>query len=633
MRFKICFFIFTAIFHLSHAQNNIIPAPVTFEKLPGTFKMDNKVHMNIQTTDPQIIQYGYMLLEVLTKKGIHVSLDSNKSSKSKYKTIFITKLKDFNLELGAEGYFLDIKENNITLSSNEAAGIFNGLQTLIQLFPANLESKEPFNIQSFEINLCHIKDYPRFKWRGLMLDVSRHFFTVDEVKQYIDKMSQYKFNVFHWHLTDDEGWRIEIKSLPKLTEIGAWRVERFGTFGEGRPYPKSGEKATYGGFYTQEDIKEVVKYAADRNITIVPVIDIPGHSMAALAAYPELSTKKEPKFVSPGSKFAQWNNDGTFKMLIENTLNPADEKVYEFVDKVFTEVALLFPGQFIHMGGDEAYHGYWEQDSTVQSFMKHNNINDTHELQSYFVKRVEKIINSKGKKLIGWDEILEGGLAKGAAVMSWRGMKGGIEAAKMGHEVVMSPTTYAYLDYTQGDHSVENPVYSDLSLEKSYSFEPVPDGIDQKYILGGQGNLWAEKVPNIQFAFYMAYPRAFALSETLWSPKQNKNWNDFIFRVENHFIRFDITNTNISKAVNEPIINVYIKDGQLMCELTNSVPNTEIYYTINNTYPVKFGIKYSEPIIIPNGKLSLRTQSIRNGQTIGRELIISREELEKRAGK
>ena len=205
-------------------------------------------------------------------------------------------------------------------------------------------------------------------------------------------MAEYKFNVFHWHLTDDEGWRIEIKSLPKLTEIGAWRVESHGRFGETRPYPQPHEKTTYGGFYTQEQIKEVIKYAADRNITIVPEIDIPGHSMAALAAYPELSTKKEEKFVNPGSKFAEWYVGGKFKMLIENTLNPADEKVYDFIDKVFTEVAELFPGQYIHMGGDEAYHGYWEEDPTVQKFMKKNKIKDSHELQSYFVKRVEKII-------------------------------------------------------------------------------------------------------------------------------------------------------------------------------------------------------------------------------------------------
>jgi hexosaminidase len=410
-------------------------------------------------------------------------------------------------------------------------------------------------------------------------------------------------------------------------------VERNGRFGEQRPYPKKGEKATYGGFYTQEQIKDIVNYATERNITIVPEIDIPGHSMAALAAYPELSTKKDPKFVNPGSKFAEWYGDGHFEMLIENTLNPADEEVYKFVDKVFTEVAELFPGQFIHMGGDECYHGYWDRDPKVQKFMRENDIKDTHELQSYFVKRVEKIINSKGKKMIGWDEILEGGLAEGAAVMSWRGMKGGIEAAKMEHEVVMSPTTFAYLDYTQGDHSIENPIYADLSLEKSYSFEPIPEGVDPKYILGGQGNLWTEVIPDLQFAYYMTYPRAFAIAETLWSPKERKDWNNFVNRTEVHFNRFDREHTNISKAVLDPIVEVYKDGDKLMCKLQNHIPDTDIYYTVDNTYPVGFAVKYSKPFEIPEGELSLRSQTYRNGKAIGRQLLISRTELENRADK
>ncbi|MCK4561630.1 MAG: family 20 glycosylhydrolase, partial [Flavobacteriaceae bacterium] len=530
-------------------------------------------------------------------------------------------------ELGKEGYILEVNENTIELSANNAAGIFNGFQTLKQLFPPNSNSN------SIEIIGCKIKDYPRFGWRGLMLDVSRHFFTVEEVKAYIDQMSQYKFNVFHWHLTDDEGWRIEIKSLPKLTEIGAWRVERHGKFGDGRSYPLEGEKATYGGFYTQEQIKDIISYANDRNITIVPEIDFPGHSMAALAAYPELSTKKEAKFVNPGAKFAEWYGDGKFEMLIENTINPADEKVYEFIDKVFTEVAQLFPGQYIHMGGDEAYHGYWEADPAVQKFMKKNKIKNSHEMQSYFVKRVEKIISSKGKKMIGWDEILEGGLADGAAVMSWRGMKGGIEAAKMGHKVVMTPTTYAYLDYTQGDRSVENSIYSSLSLEKSYSFEPIPEEVDPKFILGGQGNLWTEAVPNLPYAFYMTYPRAFALIETLWSPKEKKNWDSFINRTEIHFSRFDATKTNISKTVFEPIVTVSKDGDKLICTLKNSIPNSEIYYTVDNTYPMQFGKKYTGPFEIPKGKIRLHTQTFRNGKALGRELLINRVELEKRVKK
>jgi hexosaminidase len=438
--------------------------------------------------------------------------------------------------------------------------------------------------------------------------------------------------VFHWHLTDDEGWRVEIKSLPKLTEVGAWRVPRVGRFGDTRPYPQPGEKATYGGFYTQDQIREIVAYAKARNITIVPEIDVPGHSMAALAAYPELSTKKEDKFVNPGSKFAEWYGNGQFKMLIENTLNPADERVYEFLDKVFGEIAQLFPGEYIHMGGDECYHGYWEEDPDVQKFMKKNKIENSHELQSYFVKRVEKIISSKGKKMIGWDEILEGGLAEGAAVMSWRGMEGGIEAAKMGHEVVMTPTTFAYLDYTQGDHSVENPIYANLSLEKSYNFEPVPEEVDANYILGGQGNLWTEVIPNLDFAYYMTYPRAFALSETFWTPKDKKNWESFISRTEAQFIRFDASQTNISHAVYDPIIQVSKGEDskKLICELKNSIPGADVYYTIDNTYPPQFGQKYSGPFEIPEGNLSLRTQTIRDGKPLGRELIIHRSELEKR---
>ncbi|MFH4965618.1 family 20 glycosylhydrolase [Gaetbulibacter sp. M235] len=633
MKTKFITLVFLIILQVCEAQNNIIPVPVSYNASSDVFELNNQVSLTLKTTETQIKKYTENFINLLAGKRIHISLNENESHIKSNKTILVELFKNFKSELGTEGYELEVNSSLIKLSANQSEGIFNAFQTLRQLFPVEFESNTNNNLESIKIKGCKIVDYPRFKWRGLMLDVSRHFFTVDEVKAYIDKMSQFKLNVFHWHLTDDEGWRVEIKSLPKLTEVGAWRVERYGSFGKERPYPLPNEEATYGGFYTQEQIKDVVKYASERNITIVPEIDMPGHSMAALAAYPELSTKKEAKFVSPGAKFSEWYGNGKFKMLIENTLNPTDEKVYDFVDKVFTEIAELFPGDYIHMGGDECYKGYWEEDTLVQKFMKNNNIKDAHELQSYFVKRVEKIINSKGKKLMGWDEILEGGLAESAAVMSWRGMKGGIEAAKMGHQVVMSPSTYAYLDYTQGDYSVENKVYASLNLETCYSFEPVPTDVDPKYILGGQGNLWAEKVPSIPFAFYMTYPRALALSETFWSPKERKDWNGFIGRVENQFERFDMANINISRAVLDPVIRVYKDGDKLMCELKNSVPNTEIYYTINNTYPAKFGLKYSEPFEIPQGDLSLITQTVKNGKALGRELKVHRTELEKRTGK
>ncbi len=623
-------FILLLTFFQGFSQHNIIPEPTNFEYSKASFELSNKFNIEVNHTNKELHQYISNFKFFLEKSGINVSLNS---SNKKINSLVIVLSKTKIDLLGNEGYTLEVQNNAIYITANNAAGIFNGLQTLRQLLPINFENKN-FKIEDkITIKGCKIIDYPRFGWRGLMLDVSRHFFTVDEIKSYIDKMSQYKLNVFHWHLTDDEGWRIEIKSYPRLTEVGAWRVNRYGKFGSERTYPKEGEKSSYGGFYTQEDIKEVVKYAQERNITIVPEIDFPGHSMATLAAYPEFSVKQEPKFVNPGAKFVEWHKGGKFEMLIENSLNPIDEKVYKFIDAVFTEIASLFPGEYIHMGGDEAYHGYWKENDEIQKFMKQHKIKNTHELQSYFVKRVEEIISSKGKKMIGWDEILEGGLADDATVMSWRGMKGGIEAAKLEHNVVMSPTTYAYLDYTQGDRSIENKIYANLSLMKAYEFEPIVENINPKYVLGVQANVWTEAIPTMNFAFYMTYPRAFALAETGWSPKEKKKWNSFINKTQYHFKRFEASQTNISKAVYEPIISVYFEDDKLMCSLENNVAGLNIYYSVDNTYPVLFAQKYSKPFEIPEGDLGLRTQTYKNGIAISRELRISRIDLLKRVKK
>ena len=548
----------------------------------------------------------------------------------------ITLKEEDSVRLGEEGYELSVGNGVVNLKAIEPAGVFNGLQTFRQLLPQERKVGEDGSVEPIVIEGLSITDYPRFGWRGLMLDVSRHFFTLEEVKEYIDQMSKYKFNVFHWHLTDDEGWRVEIKAFPRLTEVGAWRVERHGRFGSQRAYPKKNEKATYGGFYTQEQIKEVIAYAAERNVTIIPEIDVPGHSMALLAAYPELSTRKELKFVNPGAKFANWFGDGTFEMTIENTLDPSNPAVYAFLDMIFGEIASLFPSEYIHMGGDECYHGYWERDEKVQAFMKENGINDSHELQSYFVKRVEKIISSKGKKMIGWDEILEGGLADGAAVMSWRGMQGGIEAARSQHEVVMTPKEFVYLDYTQGDYSVENKIYDDLSLETAYSFDPMPNpnlfvDIDPELILGGQGNLWTEVIPTLDFAYYMTYPRAFALSEALWSPLSAKDYKNFLERTEAHFDRFDQAGRNIAKTIYEPKVKVKMEGGKLICTLDKSFDDIEMRYTIDNTYPVGLGQVYTDTFEVPQGDLKLRVQSYRDGEPIGRMLIIDRKDLEARA--
>lgn len=613
------------------AQNTLIPQPVSYEHNDALFMLDDYVAIDVRTDNPEVKAIADQLVALVKNSGTKLTFKSVPNPSQQQKAIIFELNKTPNAELGTEGYELEVKDESVRIVANQPAGIFYAMQTFRQLLPSDYERKDDM-VGIGMLMGCKIKDYPRFGWRGLMLDVSRHFFTKEEVKQYIDVMASYKFNVLHWHLTDDNGWRIEIKSLPKLTEVGAWRVERYGRFGD-RKGPQPNEPATYGGFYTQDDIKEIVAYAAQKHVSILPEVDVPGHSMAALAAYPELSTRKEPKFVNPGTNFAEWYGDGKFKMLIENTLNPADEKVYAFLDKVFGEIAPLFPMAYIHVGGDECYHGYWEEDEGCKKLMKKEGLKDTHELQSYFMKRVEKIVSSKGKKMIGWDEILEGGLAKGAAVMSWRGMKGGIEAAKMGHDVVMTPTTFAYLDYTQGDHTVELPIYADLSLHKTYDFEPVPEGVETKYILGGQGNLWTEQIPTIRHAFYMTYPRAFALSETFWSPKEKKEWNGFMNRVEHHFTRFDAQNLDVSQAIYDPIVKTSKQDDKLICTITSDVQNTEIYYTIDNTFPDRFTPKYEKPIVIPEGDVTLKVVTYRNGRPIGRMLSIKHTELEKRAGK
>jgi len=612
-----------------HAQNstlNLIPQPVEIKQNSGFYTLTKSTTVGYNKSEGREIS-GKLAQKLSVATGFKILATQESRSK-----IQLNLNAAPDPKLGKEGYTLVSTSKGVVITANQPAGLFNGMQTLLQLLPKEIESKKVVPAK-WTIPAVQITDYPRFGWRGLMLDVSRHFFTKDEVKQYIDEMARLKFNTFHWHLTDDEGWRIEIKSLPKLTEVGAWRVQRYGHFGD-RDFPKPGEKATDGGFYTQDDIKEVIQYAAERNITIVPEIDVPGHSMAAIAAYPELSCKKDTgTFVSPGSGFSEWYGNNTFKMNVENALNPSDENVYVFLDKVFTEVAALFPGQYIHVGGDECYKGYWSEDEGCRALMKKLGIRHVEDLQGYFMNRVEAILKKNGKKLIGWDEILDGGIAPEATVMSWRGIKGGIEAAKMGHDVVMSPTTFAYLDYVQGERTVDPPIYASLRLKKCYSFEPVPDGVDAKYILGGQGNLWTEQVPTLRHAQYMIFPRAWALSEVYWSPKETKNWDNFIQRVENKFERSDIAEVNYSKAIYDAIIKMSRSNGKLLLTMESEAPNLEIYYTIDDAMPDKFTAHYSEPVELPEGPITLRVITYRDGKPIGHLITLKREELERRAGK
>ena len=626
MKKRLLFLLLLSI-SLVNAQNNpinLIPQPVEMQQSAGSYTLSKAT--TISFNKPEARKVADMLTQKLnTSTGFSLAAQQGKSG------MIQLNLNDApNTQLGNEGYVLEATTKGVVITANQAGGLFYGMQTLVQLLPKEIESKKVATA-NWAIPSVKITDYPRFGWRGIMLDVSRNFFKKEDVKTYINQLAQLKYNTFHWHLTDDNGWRIEIKSLPKLTSVGAWRVPRTGHFGD-RADPKPGEAATDGGFYTHEDIKEIIQYAQDRNITIVPEIDVPGHSMAAIAAYPELSCTKDPNTkVNSGTNFSDWYGNGTFKMKVENALNPSDEKVYEFLDKVFTEVAMLFPNPYIHVGGDECYKGYWAQDAGCQALMKKLNIRHVEDLQGYFMDRVEKILKTKGKKLLGWDEILEGGISPDATVMSWRGVKGGIEAAQMGHYVVMTPTTFAYLDYNQGEASVDPPIYAGLRTKKSYSFEPVPDGVDAKYILGGQGNLWSEQIPNLRYAEYMTYPRAWALSEVYWSPKSKKNWENFSQRMESRFDRADIADVNYSRAIYDAIIKINRKNGKLMLEMEGEVPNLDIYFTTDDTMPDDHSTKYTGAVELPDGPITLRVQNYRNGKPIGHLITLKRADLERRA--
>jgi hexosaminidase len=522
--------------------------------------------------------------------------------------------------LGNEGYRLQVSPKQVLIIANEPAGLFYGTQTLLQLIPPENVKHGTGAATPLEIPSVSIVDFPRFPWRGLLLDVSRHFFNTEEVKQYIDEMVRYKFNVFHWHLSDDQGWRIEIKSLPKLTETGAWRVPRTGLWWTFDP-PAAGEKATEGGFYTQDQIREVVKYAADRFVTILPEIDIPGHSLALIASYPELSSTGKNYPVNPGSKFYG---------IDDNSLCPGKEVVFEVLDKVFTEIAGLFPGEYVHIGGDECNKSFWKESPECQALMKREKISDLNGLQSWFVKRLETMLKSRGKKLIGWDEILEGGLAPEATVMSWRGMEGGIEAARMGHHVVMSPTTYCYLDLYQGDPANEPATYSMLRLSDVYRFEPVPPDVDPKLILGGQGNLWTESVATMRHAQYMTWPRGMALSEVLWSPASVRNWDGFVARLEYQLDRLDQAEINYSRSAWDPVITLTTVGGQKRISITTEISGLEVHYAFDESYPDAFYPKYAQPLEIPKGANKIRAISVRDGKTAGKMITIDLKDLTKR---
>ena len=606
---------------------SIIPEPVFVNKKGGYYILPDVVVVSVPAGDK--ISYVSNLLKdkLSTAPGKKVKIAENDVNASIELVLNSRK----NTKIGDEGYELNVTDEKIILRANELAGLLYGVQTIFQLFPAQIESNKLEENVTWQVPQIDIVDYPRVSWRGLMLDVSRHFFTVDEVKQYIDNMVKYKYNIFHWHLTDDQGWRIEIKSLPKLTEIGAWRTEQIGWFGTfSQPEPDAPKN--YGGFYTQDEIKEVVNYAMERNIQVMPEIDIPGHSSAILAAYPELAAFPESGefIVRTGAPFLDWNTGGRPAAIYENTLNPANEKVYETLDKVITEVAQLFPFEYIHTGGDEAPYTFWEKSDDVKALMKREKLKSMAEVQSYFGHRVEEIILSKGKKMMGWDEILEGGISPTTALMSWRGVNYGIDASNSGHYVVMSPNNFVYIDYMQGDIATEPRVYASLRLNQTYKFDPIPEGANADYILGGQANLWTEQIYNMRQVEYMTWPRGFAAAESLWSPRENKNWNKFVSKTEDHFRRFDYAQTKYSPAIYDPVVNVKKEGVDYYVVLTPEIEGLDIYTSFDASTPDNFYPKYTEAQKIPKDAVIMRIITYRDGKPIGRLMSIAVDDLKKR---
>ncbi|WP_369872393.1 family 20 glycosylhydrolase [Aquimarina sp. Aq78] len=492
-----------------------------------------------------------------------------------------------------EAYELKIDNNRIEIKANSPSGFSYAIQTIRQLLPPEIESKAKLENKTWEIPNVEIKDTPRFKWRGLMLDISRHFFDKEYIKEVIDGLAMHKMNVLHLHLVDDQGWRIEIKKYPKLTEIGAWRVDQENLHWNARLPVKSEDKGTYGGFLTQEELKEIVQYAQSRNVEVIPEIEMPAHISSAIAAYPHLSCFENPIGVPSGGVWP-----------ITDIYCAGKESTFTFLEDVLVEVMEIFPSKYIHIGGDEATKTNWEKCQHCQKRITEKGLQNEEELQSYFVKRMEKFINSHGKKLVGWDEILEGGLAPDATVMSWRGVKGGLEAAAQGHDVVMTPGTHCYFDHYQGPQNEEPLAIGGYTpLSKVYQFDPVVDSMTEEeaeHVLGGQANLWSEYISTEEHSQYMIYPRLAALSEAVWSAKNQKNWDDFSKRITSMFQRYEYLGINYAKSsyLIRPEVETNLEKKSVSLTLQSEYINADIRYVLNNNRLEDTPVKYEKPIIL-----------------------------------
>ncbi len=545
----------------------IAPLPAKMRAGNGYFLMDEKIKILTNSKNFPHFDPFKVFNEAFEKKsGYALSFIHGKEAlKDSSHLIKVTLA--YNME-NKEAYNLKVESSGILITAGTELGVFYALQTLRQIMRLDAVLDAADQHKHWSVPLVDIYDQPRFGYRGMHLDVSRHFLPVEFVKKYIDLLAYYKMNYFHWHLTDDQGWRIEIKKYPKLQEVGAWRDETL--IGRFSDQPERYDGTRYGGFYTQDQIRDVVKYAADRAVTIIPEIEMPGHALAALAAYPQLGCTPGPYKV--GTKW------GVF----DDVFCPSDS-TFIFLENVLDEVLALFPSQFIHIGGDECPKTKWMESKFCQDLMKKEGLKNENELQSYFIERIEKYLNAKGKTIVGWDEILEGGLAPNAVVMSWRGFQGGIDAAKAGHNVIMTPGDYCYFDHYQSD-PLEEPIAIGgfTSVEKVYSFDPIPTELtlgEAKHILGGQGNVWTEYMATPEKVEYMSYPRAIALAEVLWTPTERRSWPEFAKRLSQHLDRLDGMHVNYANHLNLPSVDIHSASDGLSLTWKSNLPGQIIYFT------------------------------------------------------
>ncbi len=562
---------------------HIIPKPVELQLQKGVFEFTKNTQIVATNSFQEKIAKQFSE-KFDTAAGFNLQIVKETPDKNFIQ--FLT-----NSAFASEAYELSVTNTKITITASENAGFLYGLETVKQLLPEAIESSTLVTNQDWVIPNLEVKDQPRFQYRGLHLDVSRHFFEKDYIKKTIDRLAMHKMNVLHLHLVDDQGWRIEIKKYPKLTEVGAWRVDQEDKHWNARETSDPKEKGTYGGFYTQEELKELVAYAASKSIEIIPEIEMPAHVTSALAAYPELGCFNKQVAVPSGGVWP-----------ITDIYCAGKESTFEFLENVLLEVIDIFPSKYIHIGGDEATKTNWKVCPHCKKRMKTEGLDDVEELQSYFVKRMEKFINSKGKKLIGWDEILEGGLAPEATVMSWRGVKGGVEAAKQGHDVIMTPGTHCYFDHYQGPQNEEPLAIGGFTpVSKVYQFDPVVEEMtreEAKHVLGGQANLWSEYITTEQHSEYMIFPRLAALSETLWSPKELRNWKDFSLRLPSLFKRYENLNINYAKSAYLVTANtsVNLENKTVSLTLQNEFPNADIRYVFGTDELNESATKYTQPI-------------------------------------